>query len=177
MLSPSSSMQLFSRMWQDFSASSVPPIDFRHPEALSSCFAVSDFAAASMGIAAAYLARLCSTAAMPIVDRRLASYWFSASARPHNRPTQQLWDPLAGDYQTEDGWIRLHTNAPTTGSPWRRFWGNMRRGKRWLNKFVNGARMRWNKRWWKMAVARRRCAARKNGDHIRRASPSAGNRC
>lgn len=103
MLSPSSSMQLFSRMWQDFSASSVPPIDFRHPEALSSCFAVSDFAAASMGIAAAYLARLCSTAAMPIVDRRLASYWFSASARPHNRPTQQLWDPLAGDYQTEDG--------------------------------------------------------------------------
>lgn len=51
MLSPSSSMQLFSRMWQDFSASSVPPIDFRHPGALSSCFAVSDFAAASMGIA------------------------------------------------------------------------------------------------------------------------------
>ncbi|MGR7706332.1 CoA transferase [Klebsiella aerogenes] len=112
MLSPSSSMQLFSRMWQDFSASSVPPIDFRHPGALSSCFAVSDFAAASMGIAAAYLARLCSTSATPRVDRRLATYWFSASARPHNRPAQQLWDPLAGDYQTEDGWIRLHTNAP-----------------------------------------------------------------
>ncbi len=74
MLSPSSSMQLFSRMWQDFSASSVPPIDFRHPGALSSCFAVSDFAAASMGIAAAYLARLCSTSATPRVDRRLASY-------------------------------------------------------------------------------------------------------
>jgi hypothetical protein len=23
-----------------------------------------------------------------------------------------LWDPIAGDYKLEDGWIRLHTNAP-----------------------------------------------------------------
>jgi crotonobetainyl-CoA:carnitine CoA-transferase CaiB-like acyl-CoA transferase len=23
-----------------------------------------------------------------------------------------LWDPIAGDYQASDGWIRLHTNAP-----------------------------------------------------------------
>jgi hypothetical protein len=66
---------------------------------------------------------------------------------------------------------------PITESPWRRLWGNMRRGKCWLNKFVNGARMRWNKRWWKMAVARRRCAARKSGEPIRKASPSAGSRC
>src|SRR5262245_51108582 len=24
----------------------------------------------------------------------------------------ELWDPLAGDYRTADGWIRLHTNYP-----------------------------------------------------------------
>ena len=24
----------------------------------------------------------------------------------------QLWDPVAGDYASADGWIRLHTNAP-----------------------------------------------------------------
>src|SRR5262249_36472898 len=23
-----------------------------------------------------------------------------------------LWDPLAGDYRTTDGWVRLHTNYP-----------------------------------------------------------------
>lgn len=111
MLSPSPSMTLYSRLWQAFDSTPAPVIDFHQQGALPSCFAVSDFAAASMGVAAAYLARLCHTSSAPRVDRRLASYWFSSSVRPLNRPLQQLWDPLAGDYQTLDGWIRLHTNA------------------------------------------------------------------
>lgn len=111
MLSTSPSMALYSRLWQAFDSTPAPAIDFRHHGALSSCFAVSDFAAASMGIAAAYLARLCNASATPVVDRRLASCWFSSSVKPLNRPPQQLWDPLAGDYPTQDGWIRLHTNA------------------------------------------------------------------
>jgi hypothetical protein len=24
----------------------------------------------------------------------------------------ELWDPIAGNYRAEDGWIRLHTNYP-----------------------------------------------------------------
>lgn len=28
-----------------------------------------------------------------------------------NRPPP-LWDPLAGAYQTADGWVRIHTNFP-----------------------------------------------------------------
>src|SRR5262249_23056355 len=29
-----------------------------------------------------------------------------------HRALGDLWDPLAGDYPTADGWIRLHTNYP-----------------------------------------------------------------
>jgi crotonobetainyl-CoA:carnitine CoA-transferase CaiB-like acyl-CoA transferase len=46
------------------------------------------------------------------VDRRLASFWFSTSIRPVGWSVPPLWDAVAGDYATRDGWIRLHTNAP-----------------------------------------------------------------
>lgn len=46
------------------------------------------------------------------VDRRLASFWFSSSLRPIGWQVPPLWDSVAGDYATRDGWIRLHTNAP-----------------------------------------------------------------
>jgi hypothetical protein len=45
-------------------------------------------------------------------DRRLASLWFRASIRPQGWTLPPAWDPIAGDYQAADGWIRLHTNAP-----------------------------------------------------------------
>ncbi|MFI8415808.1 hypothetical protein ACQKDS_04805 [Serratia sp. NPDC078593] len=31
---------------------------------------------------------------------------------PYRLGLPAAWDPLAGDYATSDGWIRLHTNAP-----------------------------------------------------------------
>lgn len=46
------------------------------------------------------------------VDSRLASMWFHYSIRPQGWTPPPLWDALAGDYATQDGWIRLHTNAP-----------------------------------------------------------------
>jgi crotonobetainyl-CoA:carnitine CoA-transferase CaiB-like acyl-CoA transferase len=46
------------------------------------------------------------------VDRRLASLWFGYSFRPLGWTMPDLWDSIAGDYQTDDGWIRLHTNLP-----------------------------------------------------------------
>jgi crotonobetainyl-CoA:carnitine CoA-transferase CaiB-like acyl-CoA transferase len=38
--------------------------------------------------------------------------WFGMTVRPQDWTLPPLWDPVAGDYATADGWIRLHTNAP-----------------------------------------------------------------
>jgi CoA-transferase family III len=84
--------------------------------ALPSAFPVSDFAAASIsaaGLAVAELAAAESGVAPRVVtDRRLASFWFAWSLRPIGWAPPPPWDPVAGDYRTLDGWIRLHTNAP-----------------------------------------------------------------
>ena len=45
-------------------------------------------------------------------DRRLASFWFAMSIKPEGWAFPPLRDPIAGDYATAGGWIRLHTNAP-----------------------------------------------------------------
>jgi crotonobetainyl-CoA:carnitine CoA-transferase CaiB-like acyl-CoA transferase len=83
---------------------------------LPSVFGVSDLAQASVaaaGLAAAELAQVMGGAAPALrCDRRLASMWFSSSLRPDGWAPPALWDAVAGDYRTEDGWIRLHTNAP-----------------------------------------------------------------
>jgi len=47
-----------------------------------------------------------------VVDRRLASFWFAYSLRPVGWKPPSAEDFVMGDYQTSDGWIRLHTNAP-----------------------------------------------------------------
>jgi crotonobetainyl-CoA:carnitine CoA-transferase CaiB-like acyl-CoA transferase len=46
------------------------------------------------------------------VDNRLASAWFATSIRPVGWTLPSAWDPIAGDYRTRDGLVRLHTNAP-----------------------------------------------------------------
>jgi CoA-transferase family III len=83
---------------------------------LPSVFAVSDFATASVAAAAAAVAELVATrfGSTPpvVVSRRLSSLWFGWSLRPDGWTLPPAWDPIAGDYQTADGWIRLHTNAP-----------------------------------------------------------------
>jgi hypothetical protein len=82
---------------------------------LPSAFAVTDLAAASIGSACVALAGLVRAAhghsPHVEVDRRLASFWFAASLRPQGWQPPPLWDAVAGDYRTVDGWIRLHTNA------------------------------------------------------------------
>lgn len=91
-------------------------VSFRNSGALPSAFAVSDFAAASIAMAglgvAQWLAALNGKDREVIVDRRLASMWFAWSIRPDGWTMPSPWDPIAGDYRTADGWIRLHTNAP-----------------------------------------------------------------
>lgn len=83
---------------------------------LSSAYAVSDLAAASIGAAALAVAELVGrmTPGIPdvVVDRHLSSLWFGWSIRPVGWEMPAPWDPIAGDYRARDGWIRLHTNAP-----------------------------------------------------------------
>ena len=79
---------------------------------LPSWFAVSDLAAASVGMAGRALSALTNKQPPVRVDRRLASFWFDKSLRPDDWTVPPIWGPVAGDFQTSDGWIRLHTNAP-----------------------------------------------------------------
>ncbi|MDQ0279436.1 crotonobetainyl-CoA:carnitine CoA-transferase CaiB-like acyl-CoA transferase [Arthrobacter silviterrae] len=83
---------------------------------LPSAFDVTGLAVASMAAAGTAVAQLCGrlgnlTPAVA-VDRALASAWFGLSFRPDGWDLPPVWDSIAGDYPTADGWIRLHTNAP-----------------------------------------------------------------
>ena len=90
-------------------------IRFTAEGALPSAFAVTELASASIAVAGQALSELLQqqTGRLPTleVDRRLASFWFATSLRPLGWKVPPMWDPLAGDYATGDGWIRLHTNA------------------------------------------------------------------
>ena len=48
------------------------------------------------------------------VDRLAACAAFAGERllRPIGWTLPPIWDPLAGDYRTADGWVRLHTNYP-----------------------------------------------------------------
>jgi len=81
--------------------------------ALPSVFPVSDLAAACFAACGLALHEwLERPDGVVDVDRRLASLWFGFTLRPCGWNLPSLWDAVAGDYRTTDGWIRLHTNAP-----------------------------------------------------------------
>ncbi|WP_171176874.1 CoA transferase [Ruegeria sp. HKCCD8929] len=83
-----------------------------------SAFAVSELATASFAAVGVQLARLVAalnlepSAPEITVDHRLASLWYGWSFRPDGWEMPDAWDPIAGDYEAADGWIRLHTNLP-----------------------------------------------------------------
>jgi hypothetical protein len=111
-------LKLLSEWWTALggTAEELPQIEFAGAGALPSAFAVTDFAAGAVGVATAAIADLiakrCDARPRAHVDRRLASMWFGFSVRPQGWKMPPAWDPIAGDYATKDGWIRLHTNAP-----------------------------------------------------------------
>ncbi|MBE9635812.1 CoA transferase [Salipiger mangrovisoli] len=78
---------------------------------LPSCFRVTELAAAATKAAALEMGALLGARQLR-VDRRLAALWFDRTLRPQGWELPSAWDPIAGDYATADGWIRLHTNAP-----------------------------------------------------------------
>lgn len=79
-------------------------------------FAVTELASSSIALASAALAQYAfgnkALDRQILVDQRLSYLWFGSSVRPVGWSLPSPWDDLAGDYQTRDGWIRLHTNAP-----------------------------------------------------------------
>lgn len=83
-----------------------------------SAFAVTELATASVAAVGTELAgfiwamNLTNTQPEITVDQRLASLWYGYSFRPNGWEMPSLWDAIAGDYETADGWIRLHTNLP-----------------------------------------------------------------
>lgn len=83
---------------------------------LASAFPVTDFAVGAIGAAGTALAQLikAQSHSMPqvVIDRKLASLWFGWSIQPIGWAMPAAWDSIAGDYPTQNGWIRLHTNAP-----------------------------------------------------------------
>lgn len=105
------------------------PLTVTDAGALPSTFAVTELASASIGAAGQAVAQLIQqqTGRLPSVsvDRRLASFWFSSSIRPVGWQVPPLWDPIAGDYASADGWIRLHTNAPHHRAAAERVLGNV----------------------------------------------------
>ncbi len=92
--------------------------DIYGDEYLPSKFAVTDLASWSLGGVGCAIASLVEQLGFVNcqpdveVDRRLASLWFACSIRPIGWELPPLWDAVAGDYQTCDGWIKLHTNLP-----------------------------------------------------------------
>jgi crotonobetainyl-CoA:carnitine CoA-transferase CaiB-like acyl-CoA transferase len=93
----------------------VDHVRFEGQDSLPSVFAMTAFASAAIGGAAPAVSELVAAVADAppvIVDRRLASLWFRMSIKPIGWTLPSPWDPIAGDYQAADGWIRLHTNAP-----------------------------------------------------------------
>ncbi|MBX2880381.1 MAG: CoA transferase [Granulosicoccus sp.] len=84
--------------------------------ALPSCYAVTELATASLAASGGELARYLKATGRDggdvIVDQRLSSLWFGFSTRAVGWDFPSIWDAIAGDYATADGWIRLHTNKP-----------------------------------------------------------------
>jgi len=81
--------------------------------------AVEDVAVSSVMVALAAAAELLAerngTRPRPVrFDARHASMSFLSESlvAPQGWRMPPVWDPIAGDYSTADGWIRLHTNYP-----------------------------------------------------------------
>jgi hypothetical protein len=113
------SLRLYSEISRAFGAPELdpPPMLARVVEGLPSWFDVSGLAEASIAAAGVQTAVLAGIDPQRIrVDRRLCGLWFGWTIRPQGWPMPDAWDPIAGDYKTKDGWIRLHTNAPPLSS-------------------------------------------------------------
>src|SRR5262249_25957164 len=84
---------------------------------LPSVYAVAELAAAQIGAATLAAAELLAArerrpvrAALVARHRAVAAFRSGRYLRPIGWERPPAWDPVAGDYRTRDGFIRLHTN-------------------------------------------------------------------
>jgi crotonobetainyl-CoA:carnitine CoA-transferase CaiB-like acyl-CoA transferase len=79
-------------------------------------FPVSTLASASVCAAVSALQSLCEAefghCPEAVVDGVAVDHWCTSSVTPMGWSLPLKWDAFSRDYQTRDGWIRLHTNAP-----------------------------------------------------------------
>jgi hypothetical protein len=74
--------------------------------------ASAEVAAATLAVAEVHAARVGSVVRRVHVDARhaVAAFRSERYLRPLGWKLPAVWDPIAGDYESTDGWIRLHTN-------------------------------------------------------------------
>ncbi|MBD3787146.1 MAG: CoA transferase [Sphingomonadales bacterium] len=89
----------------------APAVTLQAPARLPAQFDVTGLALTSMAAAAGEIGALSGAKAVTLNARR-ALLWFGMTLQPQGWAIPAPWDPIAGDYATADGWIRLHTNAP-----------------------------------------------------------------
>lgn len=108
---------LGTQLWRDLDG---PPhlldcLDIRGPAVvLPSVFDITSYAAAASAVAGLALAEFTRPDRPPqvTVNTAAACAAFASEARLVTIGWQRppVWDPIAGDYRTTDGWIKLHTN-------------------------------------------------------------------
>ncbi|MGX7680545.1 CoA transferase [Jatrophihabitans sp. DSM 45814] len=109
---------MLTEMWHalDGGMPLLDQLSFTGAGPFDSSYPVNALASASIGVAglaiAEYAAASRPSIPQVVVDRALAGAWFSRTLWPSGWALPSLWDPIAGDYRSTDGWIRLHTNAP-----------------------------------------------------------------
>jgi hypothetical protein len=94
-----------------------PRVELSGAPGLPSVYAVDAFATGIVSVATAAVAELWAarTGEAPrdaAVDRAhvAAAFRSERHVEPIGWTQPPIWDPIAGDYQTADGWIRIHTN-------------------------------------------------------------------
>lgn len=120
MTEPDAARSLLTSLWADLGGSpeQADRVELTGPAAvLPSIFDVTGFAtacaaAAVTGVAELAAARTGSALPATSVDRLAASasFRFEGVMAPEGWELPPIWDPVAGDYEAADGWIRLHTN-------------------------------------------------------------------
>ena len=107
------------RLWSqlDGPADLLADVDVTGPgTVLPAAFDVTGLAAAAVAVAglalAEYAAAIDGRRRAVTVDTRSAAAAFRSEAllAPIGWERPPVWDPIAGDYEAADGWIRLHTN-------------------------------------------------------------------
>ena len=160
---------------------------------LQAAFDVTGFAVATMAEAGHAVARLVehlgdsggngdsglrSDSGLPVsLDLDLAERWFGMSFAPVGWELPPVWDPIAGDYPCDDGWIRLHTNAPHHRAAALQVLGlSEGAGQRPRPPSNAGRGRNWRRRLLPLTGAPLSCGRRRSGQCIPKGEPSRSNR-